>query len=221
MRTLQMRILRMHAETAATRIGLFIREIENQIRWTTRLPWAAGTVDQRRFDGLQLLRQLPTIVALAQLDSAGTEQLKVSRLAMDVIASKADLSAEPKFAEAVAKKVYYSPVYFREYGPVNARVSEPSMTLSLAGTRRDFGVSVVVVNLKLIWDVVTGTRIGERGVAYILDAQGRVIAHPDMSMAQRNADLSSLAHVQAARAAGWQFTTKDARVKLKHLYPSI
>jgi hypothetical protein len=40
------------------------------------------------------------------------------------------VSKEPSFAEAVAHKVYYGPVYFR-------RESEPYMTLSLAGTRRD------------------------------------------------------------------------------------
>jgi hypothetical protein len=44
-----------------------------------------------------------------------------------------DMSNEPKFTEAVAKKVYYGPVYFR-------RESEPYMTLLLAGTRRDAGV---------------------------------------------------------------------------------
>ena len=93
------------------------------------------------------LRQVPAITELAQLDSTGKEQLKVSRLAMDVVGSMADFSQDPKFTEAVAHKVYYGPVYFR-------RESEPYMTLALAGTRRDAGVSVAEVNLKLIWDVI-------------------------------------------------------------------
>src|SRR5207237_928221 len=125
--------------------------IESQVGWTTQPPWSAGTIDQRRFDGLRLLRQVPAITELAQLDSAGKEQLKVSRLAMDVVASQGDMSSEPKFAEAVAKKVYYGPVYFR-------RESEPYMMLALAGTRRDAGVSVAEVNLKLIWDVITAIK---------------------------------------------------------------
>jgi hypothetical protein len=37
------------------------------------------------------------------------------------------------------------------------------MTLSLAGTRLDAGVSVAEVNLKLIWGVVTQMNVGERG----------------------------------------------------------
>src|SRR5205823_5701708 len=199
------RIQREQAEAAAAKIGQFIKEIESQVGWTTQLPWSAGTIDQRRFDGLRLLRQVPAITELSQLDASGSEQLRVSRLAMDVVASKADLSKEPKFAEAVAHKVYYGPVYFR-------RESEPYMTLALAGTRRDAGVSVAEVNLKLIWDVVSQIKVGNRGHAYVVDAKGRLIAHPDISLVLRNTDLSRLAQVQAARAAGAGQATEPLQV---------
>ena len=65
------RIQREQAEAAAAKIGQFIKEIESQVGWTTQLPWSAGTIDQRRFDGLRLLRQVPAITELAQLDSVG------------------------------------------------------------------------------------------------------------------------------------------------------
>jgi signal transduction histidine kinase/CheY-like chemotaxis protein len=187
------RIQREQAEAAAAKIGQFIKEIESQLGWTTQLPWSAGSIEQRRFDALRLLRQVPAITELAQLDATGKERLRVSRLAMDVVASGADLSNDPKFAEAVARKVYYGPVYFR-------RESEPYMTLAIAGTRRDAGVSVAEVNLKLIWDVVSQIKVGERGHAYVVDAQGRLIAHPDISLVLRNTDMSKLAQVRAARA---------------------
>ncbi len=180
------------AESAAAKIGQFIKEIESQVGWTTQLLWSAGTIEQRRFDALRLLRQVPAITELAQVDASGKEQLRVSRLAMDVIASGLDLSMEPKFTEAVKNKVYYGPVYFR-------RESEPYMTLSLAGTRRDAGVSIAEVNLKLIWDVVSKIKVGERGHAYVVDAQGRLIAHPDISLVLRKTDMTRLAQVQAAR----------------------
>ena len=189
------RIQREQAEAAAAKISQFIKEIESQVGWTTQLPWSAGTIDQRRFDGLRLLRQVPAITELSQLDSTGKEQLRVSRLAMDVVASQADLSKEPKFVEAVAHKVYYGPVYFR-------RESEPYMTLALTGTRRDAGVSVAEVNLKLIWDVISQIKVGNHGQAFLVDAQGRLIAHPDISLVLRNTDMSRLAQVQAARSAG-------------------
>jgi signal transduction histidine kinase/CheY-like chemotaxis protein len=187
------RIQREQAEAAAAKIGQFVKEIESQLGWTTQLPWSAGSIEQRRFDALRLLRQVPAITELAQLDATGKERLRVSRLAMDVVASGADLSNDPKFAEAVARKVYYGPVYFR-------RESEPYMTLAIAGTRRDAGVSVAEVNLKLIWDVVSQIKVGERGHAYVVDAQGRLIAHPDISLVLRNTDMSKLAQVRAARA---------------------
>jgi signal transduction histidine kinase/CheY-like chemotaxis protein len=188
------RIQREQAEAAAAKIGQFVKEIESQLGWTTQLPWSAGSIEQRRFDALRLLRQVPAITELTQLDATGKERLRVSRLAMDVVASGADLSNDPKFTEAVARKVYYGPVYFR-------RESEPYMTLAIAGTRRDAGVSVAEVNLKLIWDVVSQIKVGERGHAYVVDAQGRLIAHPDISLVLRNTDMSKLAQVRAARAS--------------------
>ena len=118
---------------------------------------------------------------------------------MDVIGSQTDYSQDPRFTEAVAHKVYYGPVYFpRPVGPHNP--GEPYMTLSVAGRRDDAGVSVAEVGLKLIQDTVAGIKVGERGVVYVVDAQGRVIAHPDISLI--TADFSSLAQVQAARGTG-------------------
>ena len=186
------RIQHEQAEAAAAKIGQFIKEIESQVGWTTQLLWSAATTEQRRFDALRLLRQVPAITELSQVDASGKEQLRVSRLAMDVVGSGLDLSKEPKFTEAVKNKIYYGPVYFR-------RESEPYMTLSLAGTRRDAGVSIAEVNLKLIWDVVSKIKVGERGQAYVVDAQGRLISHPDISLVLRNTDMTRLAQVQAAQ----------------------
>jgi signal transduction histidine kinase len=191
-KTALIRIQHEQAEAAATKISQFIKEIENQVGWTTQLLWSAETIEQRRFDALRLLRQVPAITELAQVDASGKEQLRVSRLAMDVLGSGLDLSKEPKFTEAVKNKVYYGPVYFR-------RESEPYMTLSLAGTRRDAGVSIAEVNLKLIWDVVSRIKVGERGQAYVVDARGRLIAHPDISLVLRNTDMTRLAQVQSAQ----------------------
>ncbi|GMO38921.1 sensor histidine kinase [Bradyrhizobium sp. TM233] len=189
------RVQHEQAEAAAAKIGQFVKEIESQLGWTTQLPWSAGSIEQRRFDALRLLRQVPGITELAQVDSTGKERLRVSRLAMDAIESGIDLSKDPKFTEAVAHKVYYGPVYFR-------RESEPYMTLALAGARRDAGVSIAEVNLKLIWDVVSQIKVGQHGHAYVVGPEGRLIAHPDISLVLRNTDMSGLAQVRAAQSAG-------------------
>src|SRR5215469_5846801 len=199
------RIQHEQAVAAAEKMSQFVKEIENQLGWTTQLPWSASSIEQRRFDALRLLRQVPAITELVQVDAAGKERLRVSRLAMDVIDSGFDLSKDPKFTEAVAHKVYYGPVYFR-------RESEPYMTLAVAGTRKDAGVSIAEVNLKLIWDVVSQIKVGERGQAYVIDAESRLIAYPDISQVLRNTDMSQLAQVQAARAGASGLSPDDVQV---------
>ena len=194
-KNLLIRIQSEQAEGAAAKICQFGQEVENQIGWTVQLPWSASTLDQRYLEGQRLLRQVPAITELALLDAHGREQLHLSRLTMDVVGSGLDLSREPKFVEAVARKFYYGPVYFH-------RESEPYMTLALAGTNRDAGVSVAEINLKFIWDVVSQIKVGERGLAYVVDAQGRLIAHPEINLVLRKTNLSQHLQLPAVRAGG-------------------
>jgi signal transduction histidine kinase len=193
-KTSLIRIQREQAEAASTKIGQFVERIESQLGWTTQLPWTANTLEQRRIDCLRLLRQVPAIAELAQLDPRGVERLRVSRQETDVMDSQVDLSQDPKFVEALSNGHYYGPIYFRYQ-------SEPYMTLALAGSRRDSGVSVAEVNLKFIWDVISQIKVGQHGQAYVVDRNGRLIAHPDINLVLRGTDLSGLAQVLAARAS--------------------
>ncbi len=187
------RIQREQAEGAAAKISQFVKGIEAQLGWTVQVPWDASTFQQRRIDAWRLLRQVSAITELEQIDPSGLVQLRVSRTEPDEVGSAIDVSGEPKFRHAVSRTNYYGPVYFRHN-------SEPYMTLALAGARDD-GVSVAEVNLTFMWDVVSMIKVGEHGHAYVVDARGRLIAHPDISMVLRNTDLSGLPQVQAARAA--------------------
>jgi hypothetical protein len=74
------------AGAAAARIEAFIREIERQMGWTTLPLLASGSaaLEQRRIDFVRLQRQVQPITDLSYLDAEGKEQLRVSRLAMDV-----------------------------------------------------------------------------------------------------------------------------------------
>jgi signal transduction histidine kinase/CheY-like chemotaxis protein len=191
-KALLVEIQRAQATTSAARISQFFKEIEGQVGWTTHIPWSASTADEWRLDVVRLLRQVPAITEVAKLDASGREQLRISRLVPDVIGSQADLSGKPEFVEAIANKAYYGPVYFRGE-------SEPYMTLALAGARRNAGVTVAEVNLKFIWDVISQIKFGDVGYAFVVDARGRLVAHPDLSLVLRNLDLSHLAQVKAAR----------------------
>src|SRR5215510_9413648 len=171
---------------AATRIEQFVREIERQ------MVTGAAALEQRRIDDFRLLRQVPAITEISQLDARGREQLLVSRLAMDVVGSGTDFSGDPKFKEAVGGRTYFSPVYFR-------KESEPYMTVAMPSGGGSAGVTVAEVNLKFIWDVVSQIRIGKAGHAFVVDGRGQLIAHPDISLVLKKTDLSGLEHVRMAR----------------------
>ena len=179
------RIQREKAVAAAVRIEQFARDLEHQIAWIAQAPWGPRgvTLDQRRLDSLRLLRQVPAITEVSHLDLNGHEQLRVSRLAMDVVGSGIDFSNDPKFREPQGRKTYFSPVYFR-------KESEPYITIALAGSGEDAGVIAAEANLKFIWDVVSNMKVGQGGHAYVVDANGRLIAHPDISLVLQNTDLS-------------------------------
>ncbi len=183
------------AQAAAARIETFVREIERQLGWVTQPKLASGSaaVEQRRLDYLRLLRQVLPITEVSLLDNTGREQLRLSRLAMDVVGSQTDLSRDPRFTEAKAGRFYYGPVYFR-------KESEPYMTLAVASPGPAAGVTVAEVNLKFIWDVVSQIRIGSAGKAFVVDGQGTLIAHPDISLVLQKTSLADLEQVKAALA---------------------
>ncbi len=185
-------VQREKAESAAHQIEGFVRGIEGQIGWVAHPQWASLPVEQRRFDYVRLERQVPAITELVQLDRQGREQLRVSRISMDMAGAGTDRSQDPVFVEATKNKVYFSPVYFR-------KESEPHLTMAVAHGRNS-GVTVAEVNLKLIWDVVSQIKVGHDGYAYVVDRLGRLVAHPDISLVLRGTDMSKLAQVAAALA---------------------
>ncbi|HVO85146.1 MAG TPA: cache domain-containing protein, partial [Syntrophobacteria bacterium] len=164
------RLQREKAEAAASRINQFIRTVEDQIGWMTQaLSRRQGTsLERLSFD--YLLRQAPSITEVSYLDGSGREQLRISRLRMDVAGSQVNYSTEPKFLEAKSGKIFFGPVYFRQE-------SEPYMTIALSGKGQDAGVTVAEVNLKFIRDVVSQIKVGKAGRAYVLDSRGNLIAH--------------------------------------------
>jgi signal transduction histidine kinase len=186
------------AVAAATRIEQYILDIEHQLGWTALPQVGAGTnpVEQRRFEYLKLLRQAPAITEVVWIDASGREQLRVSRLAMDVVGAGTDFRKDPKFLGTRGDRTWYSPVYFR-------KETEPYMTISRPAGGAGGGVTVAEVNLKFVWEVVSRIQIGKAGLAYVVNSAGTLIAHPDISLVLQKTDLSKLAQVaEAIRSKG-------------------
>jgi signal transduction histidine kinase/CheY-like chemotaxis protein len=184
-------VQREQANSAAAKIAQFAGEIERQIGWLALLPQGASTRDDVRIDAIRLLRLVPAIAEVAQLDSAGRELLRVSRHTVDAVGSQADLSRTASFRGAKAEGVHFGLVYF-------FRETEPYMTMAVAGPGRDPAVTVAEVNLRFIWDLVSEIKVGASGRAYVVDRQGRLVAHPDLTPVLRQSDVAHLAQVRDA-----------------------
>jgi signal transduction histidine kinase len=179
------------AQGAATRIEQYVLDIEHQLGWTAfpRMDAAADPVEQRRIEYLKLLRQVPAVTELVWIGPDGRERLRVSRLAMDAVAAGTDLSSDPAVITAKGGKTYFGPVSFR-------KGTEPYMTIARPAGGEG-GVTMADVNLKFVWDVVSRLKIGVAGVAYVVDAGGTLIAHPDISLVLKKTDLRMLPQVAA------------------------
>ncbi|MDE2227406.1 MAG: sensor histidine kinase, partial [Alphaproteobacteria bacterium] len=192
---LLLRSQRQQAVAAEEKIEQFIVSVQSQLHWMTVRSWSADTLRTKYLNALWLLRRVPAITQLRELDSTGHEEVSVSRLSMDAVGSGIDRSQERSFKEAIVHQAYYGPVYFR-HG------SEPYMTIAVATTLPHSEVSAAEVNLKFIWAVVSKIDVGRRGYAYVVDDKGNLVAHPEINLVLRHTNLSDLAQIKAAEAGG-------------------
>ena len=178
---------------AASRIEQYIRQVSQQLAFASLPQLDAADVESRRIEFLKLLRQAPEVTDIAQLDATGKEQIALSRLGMDTVASGRDRSLEPAFQKARRGQPWCGPVYFR-------KETEPYMTVAIRAGGEKSPVTVAEVNLKFIWDVVSRIKIGDKGKAYVVDGSGLLVADPDIGLVLRKTSLAGLTHVQAAAA---------------------
>jgi signal transduction histidine kinase/CheY-like chemotaxis protein len=149
-----------------------------------------------------LLRRLPPVAELRWIDPAGREQLFVSRVAPHAAGGGADFSADPRFIGARRGGTHASAVYLRQ--------GEPFLSLAVGNAAPGAGVLIAEVNLRYVWEVVSRVRIGEGGLAYVVDSRGQLVSHPDLDLVRRGTDLSGLPHVSAASArAPARLRTRD------------
>ncbi|MGX5734993.1 cache domain-containing protein [Bosea thiooxidans] len=186
-------LLDAEARAAASKIQDFMEGIRDQLGWTVQLAWSRERDDKRKLDAFLLLRQVPAVLSLALIDGAGKERLFVSRIGLNRAESGQDHSASPAVLGAREERAWFGAVTFQ-------RGSEPFMTIAVSGNRAAAGVAVAEVNLKFIWDVISAIKVGRTGEAFVLDRQGRLIAHPDISLVLR-ADDTATRPLQDLRAA--------------------
>jgi signal transduction histidine kinase len=207
-----LRVERTKAVAAAAGIEQFLKEVEQQVRETTRTAsddpdasqvgqgklgfrqgLGAAMAEQRELDFLRVLRNVPAVSELSHLDLAGKEQLRVSRLDPDVVGSLEDFSQAPKFLQARAGKTFWSPVYFKNE-------SEPYVTLAVPLGKYALEVTTAEVSLGAILKAISQIEVGPDGYAYVVDSRNQLVAHPDSRLLREKRDVSALVQVKSARA---------------------
>jgi signal transduction histidine kinase/ActR/RegA family two-component response regulator len=192
------------ALAAAERIGTFVAGIEQPMRWlvTDRL-LAEADGEALRIELAKLLRRVPALSELVWLDAQGRERAAVARMGLDRVDSGTDRSAEAGFRGASERGSYVGTVSFR-------RASEPYLQMALAA-RRGGPVLAAEVNLRSVWSIVSQVRHGQTGLAYVVDASGELIAHPDLSLVLGRTSLAVLPHVRRALASDQPSADAGAR----------
>ena len=173
-----------------------VDEIERLVTGALSTPSVAGnpTLELRRNDFVRLLRQAPAIMDVSYLDRTGREQVRISRLDLNVLGSQTDRSREQAFVSTRQGATYYGPVYFQN-------ASEPFMSLGVPERGADGGAVVAEVDLEV--------RLGRRlpyqswpgGICVRRGRYPPTRRAPDISQVLRRADLSSLPQMQNSPGA--------------------
>jgi signal transduction histidine kinase len=181
------------ARSAAASVSRYIEDLARQIEWATLGAPGVGAphLAERRIDYLKLLRLAPAITTVSLVDAGGRERLKVSRVDADRTDSGEDLSQHPGFAGTRDGRLHFGAIHFADQ-------TEPHMSIAVPAAVGDGAVTLAEVNLKFVWTVVTEIKVGERGYAYVVDARGRLVAHPDISLVLQMTELARLPQVRAA-----------------------
>ena len=185
------------AQAAAVEVSRFTEDILRSLDWVTLsvAPSASTDIQQRRFEFLKLLRLEPAITTVTLVGADGRELLRVSRIEADRLSSGIDLSGEPAFIAARTTRAHFSDVRF-------VAQTEPYLTVAAPSAARDGSVVIADVNLKFVRTVVSEIKVGATGYAYVVDARGRLVSHPEMSLVLQMTDMSRLPQVRAATAPG-------------------
>src|SRR3989344_5760287 len=126
----------------------------------------------------RLMKENQPFEFVALLDMSGKEVLKNHRFLLVSSSDLRDRSGENLFKTITENQIYVSPVSLSGF-------SEPLITIAVPLTESSgFSAILADINLKFLSDVVRSASTENEGeeVAYIVDQQGYIIAHPNQSL---------------------------------------
>lgn len=178
------------ARRASNEIYLFI-ESPLTILQTTAL--TSDIVLMEKFSQSRLINKIkdenPIFQKIFILNEKGTVQVTTS-----FGEEMQDLSQEAFFISALRGEEYVSDVYFTPSRFPVLLIAEPIKVYNQV-----VGVLAAEIDLKSIWDLVDNIRIGKTGFAFLISANGVVIAHREKEKVLEKQDYSNYPFFKAIR----------------------
>jgi signal transduction histidine kinase/CheY-like chemotaxis protein len=187
------------AASAARELGTYMGDIQSTVRDVAKLPWGHPGFGpaERRQEFYRKMQLVPAITDLQAVDAQGREQLFVSRLQPDRIDSGLPPEEPALLAASPGGAIRLGQTFFRQHGLPGIRMAASDGQ----------GAVIATVDLRLLGDIVKRAQASDGMLAYIVDAQGTLIAHPRATHVLARLDLSgSDAFQQALRGRGLQPT---------------
>ena len=178
------------ARRSAERVADYITGLHNELLAVAQiLDLVNLPVGEQRTVLSKLLAHGDRFEALALLDGQGQETVRITRTDLVTTFDLRKRSGADEFVLPMSTgETYYSPVWF------DPEIGQPFMTLGLPLTDvrsgKESGVLVADLRLKEIWEVIADIPAGEADIAYIVDMQGRVVAHRNPSVVLRGTQFA-------------------------------
>lgn len=137
----------------------------------------------------KMLRLDSAFRQIAIVDLNNNELNKVSRLSKSALGQLTKENKQIALTEIKSKEVYISSIYFDD------NTFEPIIIIAapiknILGNIN--GAILAEVNLKFMWDLISLMQIGNSGVAYVVDREGKLIAFKDVTRVIKGENLSNL-----------------------------
>lgn len=179
------------AEGAAREIKQYLQSVEAGLDQVTRLPWGLPGFEQehKREEFHRLMSLFPAILQMRDLSPQGQERLFVSRSDLDRVGGHASRGPALPLPPAVG----FGSSYFGQGAEPLVDLNQPS------GRGEAAGMVSATIKLRFLADGLSKLRVGEGGRTFVLDAENRLIAHPQATQVLRQLQMSDQPAVQAAR----------------------
>ena len=167
--------------------------------------WQANG-DAQRQALTRLMKLDPQIRDVLFVDASGKRIEQISREQVYNEAQTVDLARDPKFLEPMRGNVFFGAVEY-EFS------AEPFVTVAVPvrfTAAEIAGAMIARVSLKTLWEAIADISAETTGIVSVVDANGRLIAHPDYSKVLLAANTATLNVSRGQQAAGGEVASAGA-----------